>query len=137
MLLGYGYLVPNGCNYEKHCACSWNMVIWSQLGASIKITIDAPRIWLHGPKWVQLSKPLLAFFPESARKCTERSNVSIWPLLTFSTPFLAKLFFVMAYTKVTQIFHNFGFLLPAEGWERVYKRVCYVCVLCVLCYQKR
>ena len=49
-----GYLVPNGCNYQKHSSCSWNMVIWSQMGAFVEIIIHAPGMWLFSPKWVQL-----------------------------------------------------------------------------------
>ena len=49
MLLEYGYLVQNWCNYHKHCSCSWNMVIWSQMGAFIKIIICAPGMCLFAP----------------------------------------------------------------------------------------
>ena len=49
VFLEYGYLVPDGCNYQKHSSCSWNMVIWSQMGAFIKIIIRAPGMWLFGP----------------------------------------------------------------------------------------
>ena len=56
MLLEYGYLVQNWCNYQKHCSISRNMVIWFKIGAIIKNIVCAPGIWLFGPKWVHLSK---------------------------------------------------------------------------------
>ena len=49
LILEYGYLAPDGCNHQKHSSCSWNMVIWSQMGAFIKIIIRAPGMWLFGP----------------------------------------------------------------------------------------
>ena len=49
LFLEYGYLVPDGCNYQKYGSCSWNMVIWSQMGASIKIIICAPVMCLFAP----------------------------------------------------------------------------------------
>ena len=56
VLLEYGHLVPNGCICRNHHSCSWNVVIWSQMGASIKNIVPVPGIWLFGPRWVQLSK---------------------------------------------------------------------------------
>ena len=58
MLLEYGYLVGNGCNYQNHHSCSWNVVIWSLMGAIINNIVHAPGIWLFGPKLVQLSTTL-------------------------------------------------------------------------------